>query len=608
MNGFFGAIALLCALGATRVDAQAGIHDYYSPLVRWRQASGFEVTPIHVGLLPNGSLFFLNNYNFVDHPEVDLTAPGFQPEYMFLMQPTAAFAPLPDSVLIQPLPNPPPFIVQTDDQSRKVTFKSPTCGGHSLTADGNLVIASGADTSVDLNRYAIGDLVGSLTVEGLAESTTYNPFTGAWKNNASMIVPGPQTGEPRRWYATVTRLADSRMLVTGGYEKVYPDMSYNPSVEVFDPVKNAWSVVSDTHETPPGIENPDYTHVFQFPNEYHDPATGAVINTILMLGGSGEPLFLYLNGQSNYWYHTQQFRPGARALASLKRICGNKLVPFFPNHRSSTALLPLRLPEDSWGYSNGSIINVGGEEGPVDNKIDVYDPGAGAWHDSILMNGPRHNPSTVILPDGRILILAGHDDPNHPSDYTGYAEYVDPKSNFALSQGTAYMPEPRGYHTVSVLLPDGRVLIGSGNVNADDAVERSDFRYYYPDYMFKTRPRIEYAPAIIEMGSSFRIDVPPMTKFSEAALVGLGSMTHAFDENQRHVQLRVLDARPTPRMPSQEPTRIRPEQCAENPDLCNDSRMIEAPASKYMAPPGYYMLFILDGNRVPSMGKIVKLE
>jgi len=30
-----------------------------------------------------------------------------------------------------------------------------------------------------------------------------------------------------------------------------------------------------------------------------------------------------------------------------------------------------------------------------------------------------------------------------------------------------------------------------------------------------------------------------------------------------------------------------------------------APANSHVAPPGYYMLFVLDANRVPSVAKIV---
>ena len=61
MKRFLIGLAMFCALPATQADAQNTVQDFYSPTVQWRQASGWEVTPIHVGLLPNGELFFLNN-------------------------------------------------------------------------------------------------------------------------------------------------------------------------------------------------------------------------------------------------------------------------------------------------------------------------------------------------------------------------------------------------------------------------------------------------------------------------------------------------------------------------------------------------------------------
>src|SRR6185503_955130 len=117
-------------------------------------------------------------------------------------------------------------------------------------------------------------------------------------------------------------------------------------------------------------------------------------------------------------------------------------------------------------------------------------PAADAWRPSIALHGARGHPSTVLLPDGRILVLAGWNEDPNPVKQVGFAEYIDPRNDFALTQGSAYMPETRGYHSVSVLLPDGRVLVGSGNVAGADGRERSDFRYYYPDYMFKPRPQI----------------------------------------------------------------------------------------------------------------------
>src|SRR4051794_6190573 len=173
---------------AAQVNAQSGNADYYSPLVTWQRASGFEVTPIHAGLLPNGNVYFINSYNFFQDTQLQLLTPGIEPEYLFVMEPTPAFAPLPESVLIQPVLNPPalqPVFAASDTWTMRV--KSLTCGGHSLTADGALFFAGGADATVDLNVYTSGDLLNSLTVDGIAESFTYSASGNQWTQNASGI-------------------------------------------------------------------------------------------------------------------------------------------------------------------------------------------------------------------------------------------------------------------------------------------------------------------------------------------------------------------------------------------------------------------------------------
>jgi galactose oxidase len=596
MTRFVRGLALLLCLSAAPALAQGTLADSYSDLVQWRQSSGIEVTPIHVGLLPTGNLFLINEYNYLFHPEVDLMAPGFDPEFLFLMQPTPLGAPLPGSVLIAPLVTPPPFAMMMDSATNSMRMETLVCTGHAFMADGSVLFASGGDARVDMALYNKGDLYHALTVDGIADSLTLHPATNTWTLNPSLVVAGPRTGRPLRWYATVTRLADSRMLVTGGYERVVPELQYNPSVEAFDPAKNAWAAASGVTATPPGIENPDYTHVFQYPQAYSG------FNAVLMIGGSGEPLFLYLDPNGNTWRRTGSFRPGAK-----EYIDANPTAKVFPNQRSSSALLPLRLPEDGWGYSNGSVINVGGEHAtPMGSHIDVYDPASNAWRASIPMHGIRHHPSAVLLPDGRVLIIAGYDDESGASQ-TGYAEYVDPKNGFAVTQGSARMPETRGYHAVTVLLPDGRVLVGSGNGDGEDAMERSDFRYYYPDYMSKPRPKLLAAQEAMQIGGEALFLVPHGTAIGEVALLGLGAQTHSFDMNQRHVQLRLASTTYTFRLTAGQWLPAAPEQCAGDPDLCQDLHFVDAPAAAQIAPPGPYMLFILDQNRVPSMGKMVML-
>ena len=597
---------MLQGIAAIPAAAQSTITgtDYFGPIVEWQHSSGIDVAPIHGGLLPNGKLYFLTVYKFFKYPEQDMTEPGFTPEYMFLMDPTPYYEVPPATVTVTPNVSTLPASPVYDALTNSVTIQTLTCGAHAPMADGNLFLASGATAVVNLDLYNAGDLAASVTVDGLEKSLTYNPIGDNWTENPDVTAIAPNTGKPLRWYATVTRMADSKMLVTGGYESVVPDMLYNNSVEIYDPVTNSWSIVSDQETTPEGIENPDYTHVFQFPYDY-DPGDGSgPYNVTFMLGGSGEPLYLAHNDASSFWYRTGNYRPGA--LEFIEEKAPKKV---FPGHGSSSTLLPLRLPEDSWGYANGSVMVAGGAHfTPMEENIDIFDVGTNTWLPSIPMGTLRHHTSTVMLPDGRILILGGHDDVNGNGE-TGYAQYLDPKNGFELRRGLDKMSEIRGYHAVTVLLPDGRVLIGGGNPGGTDGEELTNFRYYYPDYMFLTRPELIHVGETINYASPNFLFVPHATSVDDAALVGLASMTHSYDMNQRHVQLRTTDLNVSFKLEADGSWSIGSSAaCQEAESTCLDVHMVEGPENEEFAPPGHYTLFILDENRVPSIGKIVKLE
>ena len=316
-------------------------------------------------------------------------------------------------------------------------------------ADGNVFFGGGSWGLVEIDkplmtpmlheRHALsGNLSNSSSIikgSGISESLTYNTVSNRWIKIPDSIGVGTATSRPLRWYPTVTRLADSRMMLTGGYENVLPvPEPHNGSVEVFDPVTNTWSITSNFSDTPEGIANPDYTHVYQFPMDY---VGGTRYDMVMMLGGTAEPLFLFMNGRQSGWHPSGgKLRPGAQLFIDSSAPAKKKLDP---NRRSSSAMLPIRLPEARWGYTNGSVRTVGGEhQSLMEGNIDVYDPGLNQWRPSIPMTGRRHHPNVTILPDGRMLILAGY--AGEGIDQTGYAEYVDPKNNFAHSVGVAHMP------------------------------------------------------------------------------------------------------------------------------------------------------------------------
>ncbi len=199
----------------------------------------------------------------------------------------------------------------------------------------------------------------------------------------------------------------------------------------------------------------------------------------------------------------------------------------------------------------------------------------------------------MLLPDGRILVVAGHSDSGHPGQKQ--AGYVDPANGFAHALGASSTPEFRGYHTVTLLLPDGSVLVGGGrDLDLVGSLEKPDFRYLYPDYLFANRPAILTAPPVVRLGATFTVKTAGK-KPNEFVLLGLGSMTHSFDFNQRYVEL--------------ERTRFQRASIDHVPPAPGiHATTLRAPADARVAPPGHYLLFVLDLNRIPSAGAIVRLQ
>ena len=143
---------------------------------------------------------------------------------------------------------------------------------------------------------------------------------------------------------------------------------------------------------------------------------------------------------------------------------------------------------------------------------------------------------------------------------------------------------PRFYHSIALLLPDGRILVAGGGRFGGTAVDDMlNAEIYSPPYLFKgTRPVIASAPNVISYNSSFSVSTTNAGQIAQVSLLRLGSVTHHFNFDQRYLSL--------------------PFQAGSN------ALTVQPPANSTTALPGYYMLFILDTNGIPSIAKILKLQ
>ena len=149
----------------------------------------------------------------------------------------------------------------------------------------------------------------------------------------------------------------------------------------------------------------------------------------------------------------------------------------------------------------------------------------------------------------------------------------------------------RAYHSTTLLLPDGRVLhAGSGNATLANGHGRRPTRrtpsIYSPPYLFKgARPDdLERARAPLRYGQLVHgghAQRPP-------AISKVSLIAHRLGD-----------------------PRVRHDTAVHVATFTRATRAgitVKAPASRNTAPPGYYMLFILNSNGVPSKAKIIQIR
>ena len=205
----------------------------------------------------------------------------------------------------------------------------------------------------------------------------------------------------------------------------------------------------------------------------------------------------------------------------------------------------------------------------------------------------RSYQNTVLLPDGTMVAVGGGvgdtvADNKYAVDPNGrqrQVELYDPATN-QWRLGPAQV-EDRGYHSTALLLPSGKVWSAGDNkhpTEPDGGFALTDTaEIYSPPYLYKgTRPSIVSAPSQVAWKQNFSVGIDSTKVPADAAvLVAPAATTHGDDASQRMVRLVVRGS------------------TSNRIDLT-------APASSGVAPPGYYMLFVLHQG-VPSVAKWVKV-
>jgi hypothetical protein len=236
-------------------------------------------------------------------------------------------------------------------------------------------------------------------------------------------------------------------------------------------------------------------------------------------------------------------------------------------------------------YRPGKILMTGGGTFPGGAALSAatvadFTQGDPSWRAVAPMAERRYQHSMVILPDGNVLAIGGSSrfsQTQGPGSLS--AELWDPSTETWTT--LASMRDPRMYHGTSLLLPDGRVLVAGGG-RLDPAPDYFTAEIFSPPYLSQgTRPTITAAPSSTTYGATMSVDTPDAADVRAVSFIRLGSMTHTLDMDQRYVEL----------------------------SFSKDGGQlsIASPAGPTIAPPGFYMLFLVSSTGVPSVARIVQI-
>ena len=191
--------------------------------------------------------------------------------------------------------------------------------------------------------------------------------------------------------------------------------------------------------------------------------------------------------------------------------------------------------------------------------------------------------SATVLPDGRVLGTGGSAVENQLTGVSNVAELWSPATG-TWTQGASAV-KARMYHSFALLMPDATVLVGGGG--APGPLVNLNAEIYYPPYLYDSsgaraaRPAIISAPDTVMPGQLFQVGYSDASSISRVSLIKTGSTTHSNNMDQRYLQL---------------------------PFTANGALLdVQLPSRAADVPPGYYMLFVLNAQGVPSVARMVRV-
>ena len=430
------------------------------------------------------------------------------------------------------------------------------CTGITHLANGNVLLAGGTlmyDTSPDSCNGKWHGLKSTYEVDAQSENLVW----------VASMAQG-------RWYPTVVTLPDGKVFVVNGLDEYgKPNLLvevYDPSTKTwskkFDPNSNATYCVGAGETACPEAGSPCYGG----PNNGTAPSIGTYPRLHLMPSG----LVVTCGGQTT----VRSWDPATGKWAILTQTSTYR-------HYGASFLLPLHNIASERGKI---LLAAGALDGATfaTTAVEILDFDAGSSTNPVdrqvaPMSNRRLETAPVILPDGKCVIFGGSEKGNTIPVHV--PEMFDPVSETWQSLPAASVD--RVYHQVSLLLPDGRVWTAGSTIRSGTEELRTEI--FSPSYLFQgSRPVISGSPNVPDYGGTINIPTPDASNISSVSLVRLMSSTHHYEANQRLIWLQIVNKG-------------------------SSSITVSAPINNKVAPPGYYMIHVLNGAGVPSVAKIIQI-
>ena len=436
------------------------------------------------------------------------------------------------------------------------------CCGHTFLADGRVLVAGGTD---EYDKIIVNGVMQDAPhgFAGTREAEIFDPVTEKWTPIQSMT--------HGRWYPTVVMLSDGTILAASGLDEQAQGLENNTLERITDPDHTDWVKTRD-------FNLPLYPHLFQL-SDGRLLYTGGKMDT----PGDSVPFV---------------FDP----ILPTPSVLINGLTDVAQCNQCASVVLPPAQAQVFMILGGGPEDDTP-ERGQATHRVAVVDfkQTNPTYQAKAPLNHERMHVNAVLLPDRTVLAAGG----GVTREASAQTNVVDPKGGREVFEAEIYDPAKdawsitapatvaRLYHSVALLLPDGRVVAAGGNPDKGsqvkwlppDPLEEMRLEIFSPPYLFKksSRPAILSSPKEIDYGTGIVVRTPAPNQVKWVNLIRPGLTTHSFNSTQRLVDV---------------PFTIAP------PDLLN----AVIPSDQFAAPPGWYLLFLTDNDGVPSVGAWVHLS